>query len=178
MIKLTTIKSNPDNPRLIKDEKFHKLCESLKSFGEKMMPLRPIVIDENNIILGGNMRFKALKEIGYKEVPDDWIKRADDLTDDQKREFIIKDNVGFGEWDWDLLGNDYDFEQLEEWGLDTIKHDWEDLDYIDEEVENKNFEEDNKIVVVLGEKHISNKRQVKDDLASWLEENYKGSEIK
>lgn len=127
MIKLTTIKSNPDNPRLIKDEKFYKLCESLKSFGEKMMPLRPIVIDENNIILGGNMRFKALKEIGYKEVPDDWIKRADDLSNDQKREFIIKDNVGFGEWDFDILSNEWDVDQLEQWGMDIDNIEMDDI---------------------------------------------------
>lgn len=173
-VSINDIKINPDNPRIIKDYKFSKLVKSIREF-PKMLELRPIVVNNKNVILGGNMRYKASIEAGLKEV---YIVEAKDLSDEQQKEFVIKDNVGFGEWDWDLLGNDYDFEQLEEWGLDTIKHDWEDLDYIDEEVENKNFEEDNKIVVVLGEKHISNKRQVKDDLASWLEENYKGSEIK
>lgn len=117
-IKLSSIKPNPENPRLIKDDKFYKLLESLKTFGEKMMPLRPIVIDENNIILGGNMRFKALKELGYKEVPADWIKQAKDLTEEQKKEFIIKDNVGFGNWDFDVLANEWDSDLLEGWGLD------------------------------------------------------------
>lgn len=173
-VSINDIKTNPDNPRIIKDYKFSKLVNSIREF-PKMLELRPIVVNNKNVILGGNMRYKASVEAGLKEV---YIVQADDLTEEQQKEFIIKDNVGFGEWDWDLLGNQFDFEQLEQWGLDTIKHDWEDLDYIDEEVENKNFEEDNKIVVVLGEKHISNKRQVKDDLASWLEENYKGSEIK
>ena len=122
-IKLSSIKPNPDNPRLIKDDKFYKLLESIKTFGEKMMPLRPIVIDENNIILGGNMRFKALKELGYKEVPSGWIKQAKDLTEEQKKEFIIKDNVGFGNWDFDVLANDWDSDLLEGWGLDMP--DWE-----------------------------------------------------
>lgn len=117
-IKLSSIKPNPENPRLIKDDKFYKLLESIKTFGEKMMPLRPIVIDENKIILGGNMRFKALKELGYKEVPDDWIKAAKDLTEEQKKEFIIKDNVGFGSWDFDVLANEWDSDLLEGWGLD------------------------------------------------------------
>jgi len=117
-IKLSSIKPNPNNPRLIKDDKFYKLLESIKTFGEKMMPLRPIVIDENKIILGGNMRFKALKELGYKEVPADWIKAAKDLTEEQKKEFIIKDNVGFGSWDFDVLANEWDSDLLEGWGLD------------------------------------------------------------
>lgn len=121
MIKLSTIKPNPDNPRLIKDEKFYKLCNSLETFGEKMMPLRPIVVDEDNIILGGNMRFKALKELGYSKVPENWIKRADELTEAEKREFIIKDNVGFGNWDWSLLSNQWDSEQISQWGLEMEK---------------------------------------------------------
>ena len=119
MISLSKIKSNPNNPRLIKDDKFYKLVESLKTFGEKMMPLRPIVIDESGIILGGNMRFKALKELKYTKVPKDWIKQVNDLTEQQKQEFIIKDNVGFGAWDWDLLANEWDVELLEDWGLDV-----------------------------------------------------------
>lgn len=150
MIKLSTIKPNPDNPRLIKDEKFYKLVNSLETFGEKMMPLRPIVIDENNIILGGNMRFKALKEIGYKEVPDDWIKRADDLTDDQKREFIIKDNVGFGEWDFDVLSNEWNTDELVEWGLDYVEE-WKSTDELEAEEDNFEPPEEIKIDVVLGD---------------------------
>jgi len=120
MIKLSKIKPNEKNPRFVKDEKFEKLCKSIESFAEKMMPLRPIVIDENNIILGGNMRFKALKHLGYKEIPSDWIKQANDLTEEEKNEFIIKDNVGFGDWDWEVLANEWNSEELEEWGLDII----------------------------------------------------------
>lgn len=139
-IKLSSIKPNPDNPRLIKDDKFYKLVESIKTFGEKMMPLRPIVIDENKIILGGNMRFKALKELGYKEVPASWVKSANDLSAAQKKEFIIKDNVGFGSWDFDSLANDWDGVLLEEWGLDIPNWEVEDLDYSvleDEDIDNE-----------------------------------------
>lgn len=118
MIKLSKVKPNPNNPRLIKDEKFKKLCASIQAFGDKMMPLRPIVVDENFVILGGNMRYRALKELGYKEVPDEWIKQASELTDEEKKEFIVKDNVGFGEWDWDMLANEWDSDSLSEWGLD------------------------------------------------------------
>ena len=114
-VKLSEIKPNPKNPRLIKDEKFKKLVKSIKDFPQ-MLELRPIVIDENNIILGGNMRYKALKEAGYKEVS---IVRANELTEEQKDEFIVKDNVGFGEWDWDSLANEWDVEKLDDWGLDV-----------------------------------------------------------
>jgi len=117
-MKITEIKGNPKNPRLIKDDKFKKLCNSIQNF-PKMMELRPIVIDENNMVLGGNQRWKALKEIGYKELPDEWVKKASDLTEEQKQEFIIKDNVGFGEWEWEQLANDWDSELLDEWGLDV-----------------------------------------------------------
>ena len=129
MIKLSTIKPNENNPRFVKDEKFEKLCKSIESFAEKMMPLRPIVIDENNIILGGNMRFKALKHLGYKEIPSDWIKQANDLTEEEKNEFIIKDNVGFGDWDWEVLANEWNSEELEEWGLDIPNEGLEDATY-------------------------------------------------
>jgi len=116
-MKISQLKSNPNNPRLIKDDKFKKLCDSIQAF-PKMMELRPIIIDEGNIILGGNMRFNALKHLGYKELPAEWVKQANELTEEQKQEFIVKDNVGFGEWDWDILANEWDTEKLEEWGLD------------------------------------------------------------
>jgi hypothetical protein len=116
-MKINEIKINPNNPRLIKDGKFKKLVKSIESF-PKMMELRPIIIDENNIILGGNMRYTALKQLGYKEIPDNWIKQADKLTDEEKKEFIVKDNVGFGDWDYDLLANQWDEIKLEEWGMD------------------------------------------------------------
>jgi DNA modification methylase len=109
-----TIIPNPSNPRIIKDDKFKKLVKSIKEFPE-MLELRPIVVDGNMVVLGGNMRLKACIAAGLKEVP---IIVADQLTDSQKGEFIIKDNVGFGEWDWDLLANEWDVETLEDWGLE------------------------------------------------------------
>lgn len=111
------IKTNPDNPRVIKDDKFKKLVKSIKEFPQ-MMELRPIIVDEKNIIQGGNMRYKALVELGYKEIPDNWVKQGKELTEEQWKEFVIKDNVGFGEWDYDLLANDWDSEKLAEWGMD------------------------------------------------------------
>jgi ParB-like chromosome segregation protein Spo0J len=113
-IKISEIKLNPNNPRLIKDDKFKKLVQSIKDFPE-MLDIRPIVVNSDMIILGGNMRFKACKEAGLKEVP---IIVADSLTEEQQREFLIKDNTSGGEWDFEMLANEWDNEQLEEWGLD------------------------------------------------------------
>jgi DNA modification methylase len=113
-VKISEVKTNPKNPRLIKDDKFKKLVKSIQEFPQ-MLELRPIVVDENNIVLGGNMRLKACKEAGLKEV---YIVKAEGLTELQKDEFIVKDNVGFGEWDWDMLANEWDTEKLDEWGLD------------------------------------------------------------
>jgi len=112
--KLSEVKLNPNNPRLIKDDNFKKLVQSIKDFPE-MLDIRPIVVNADMVILGGNMRFKACKEAGLKEVP---IIIADNLTEEQQREFLIKDNVSGGEWDWSLL-SDWDSEQLEEWGLEV-----------------------------------------------------------
>ncbi len=111
---ITQIKPNPENPRIIKDHKFKQLVESIKSFPQ-MLELRPIVIDENNVVLGGNMRLKACIEAGLTDVP---VVQAKDLTDLQKKEFIVKDNVGYGEWDWEDLANNWDEQLLTEWGLD------------------------------------------------------------
>ena len=113
-VNINEVKTNPKNPRLIKDDKFRKLVKSIQEFPQ-MLELRPIVVDENNIVLGGNMRLKACKEVGLKEV---FIVRAEGLTELQKDEFIVKDNVGFGEWDWDILANEWDAELLNDWGLD------------------------------------------------------------
>jgi hypothetical protein len=114
-IKISEIKLNPNNPRLIKDDKFEKLVKSIKDFPE-MLDIRPIVVNSDMVILGGNMRFKACKEAGLKEVP---IIVADNLTEEQQREFLIKDNVSGGEWDFEMLANEWDVEQLEDWGLDV-----------------------------------------------------------
>ena len=109
-----TIIPNPTNPRIIKDDKFKKLVKSIQEFPQ-MLELRPIVVDGNMVVLGGNMRLKACIAAGLKEVP---IIIADQLTDSQKDEFIIKDNVGFGEWDWDLLANEWEPDALINWGLE------------------------------------------------------------
>jgi hypothetical protein len=112
--KLSEIKPNPNNPRVIKDHKFAQLVKSIQDFPE-MLQIRPIVVNAEMVVLGGNMRLKACKEAGLKEVP---VIFADSLTEEQQKEFIIKDNVGFGEWDWDQLANEWDAEELSEWGLD------------------------------------------------------------
>jgi ParB-like chromosome segregation protein Spo0J len=132
-VKISEVKANPNNPRIIKDDKFRKLVESIKSFPE-MLKLRPIVVNDDMIVLGGNMRLKACKEAGLKMVP---IIKAEDLTEDQQREFIIKDNVGFGDWDWEELANNWEAEKLDEWGLE-IPHFAEASD--DEEGEPKKAE--------------------------------------
>jgi DNA modification methylase len=113
-VKISEVKSNPNNPRQIKDDKFAKLVQSIKDFPE-MLDIRPIVVNADMVVLGGNMRFKACKEAGLKEVP---IIVAENLTDEQQKEFIIKDNVSGGEWDWDMLANEWEVEQLDAWGLD------------------------------------------------------------
>jgi DNA modification methylase len=113
-IKVSEIRPNPNNPRVIKDDKFKKLVQSITDFPQ-MLELRPIVVNDDMIALGGNMRLKALEHLGIKET---YIIKAKDLTDKQEQEFIIKDNVGYGEWDWDQLANEWDVEDLDEWGLD------------------------------------------------------------
>ena len=119
-VKISKVKGNPNNPRIIKNDKFKKLVKSIQEFPE-MLKLRPIVVDEDMMVLGGNMRLKASKDAGLKEV---WIEVAEGLTEEQKKEFIVKDNVGFGEWEWDMLANEWEVEDLENWGLNvpTIKN--------------------------------------------------------
>tara|TARA_R110002050_G_scaffold114080_1_gene229345 strand:- start:1820 stop:2398 length:579 start_codon:yes stop_codon:yes gene_type:complete len=112
-LSINKIKPNAVNPRYIKDHKFKKLVKSIKNFPE-MLEKRPIIVDENLIVLGGNMRLKASIEAGLKEV---WIDIAEGWSEDQKKEFIIKDNVGFGEWDWDLLANEWNKFEIQDWGL-------------------------------------------------------------
>lgn len=144
-IKLSKIKKNPNNPRLIKDNKFHKLVKSIKEFPE-MLDIRPIVVNKDMIVLGGNMRLKACQEAGLKEVP---VIQADTLTAEQQREFIVKDNLGFGEWDWDMIANEWDAEQLDDWGLDLPV----DFNVVEAEAEEDDYvEPDNlKVDVVLGD---------------------------
>jgi len=131
LIKIYKIKGNPKNPRIIKDDKFHKLVKSIKEF-PKMLELRPIVVNSEMVVLGGNMRLKACKEAGLKDVP---TIKAIDLTEEQQNQFIIKDNVGFGEWDWDVLSSNWDADELQDWGLDyfDVDIDEENINDIDDE---------------------------------------------
>jgi hypothetical protein len=116
-IKLSDLKPNTNNPRFIRDEKFKKLVKSIQEFPQ-MLELRPIIVDADYTILGGNMRYMACKDLRITEVP---VIVADELTEEQALEFIIKDNVGFGEWEWDILANEWDAVQLVDWGLDVWK---------------------------------------------------------
>jgi ParB-like chromosome segregation protein Spo0J len=116
LINIQEVRPNENNPRFIKDYKFKKLVKSIKEFPE-MLKLRPIVVNKDMVVLGGNMRLKACKEAGLKEV---YILVADELTPEQEREFIVKDNVGFGEWDWDVLANDWNGQQVDDWGLTVV----------------------------------------------------------
>ena len=118
---INEIKPNPNNPRIIKDVKFKQLVKSIQDFPQ-MLELRPIVIDENNMVLGGNMRLKACIEAGITDVP---VIHANNLSEEKKKEFIVKDNVGYGEWDWDDLANNWDAQELTDWGLDIPNFDVE-----------------------------------------------------
>ena len=140
-VKISKVVPNENNPRFIKDYKFKKLVKSIQDFPE-MLKLRPIVVNKDMVVLGGNMRLKACKEAGLKEV---YILKADELTEQQQREFIVKDNVGFGEWDWDILANEWNNVQLKEWGMDVWQPE-EEIDYsilddldldLDETIKNK-----------------------------------------
>jgi len=131
IVKIKDIKPNPNNPRIIKDEKFKKLVASIKEFPQ-MLEIRPIVVNKDMIVLGGNMRLKAIKEAGVTEVP---CLIADQLTEDQQRQFIIKDNVGYGEWDWEMLANEWDVEDLEKWGMDLPEFKETELEAVEDDYE-------------------------------------------
>jgi len=114
-VKITEVISNPNNPRLIKDDKFKKLVKSIQEFPD-MLNVRPIVVNKDMVVLGGNMRLKAIKEAGIKEINIEIV----DWSEDKQKEFIIKDNASFGEWDWSDLANNWDSEELTDWGVDII----------------------------------------------------------
>ena len=147
-VNINILNQNANNPRLIKDEKFKKLVKSIIEFPE-MLRIRPIVVDENNVVLGGNMRMRACKEAGLKEV---WIEKIENFTEEQKKEFIVKDNVGFGNWDWDILANEWDNLKLGEWGMDVWQPQ-EDISLEDFFTEDKSEdkEEKNKIILEYSE---------------------------
>jgi hypothetical protein len=138
-MKLKDIKPNPNNPRVLRDDKFQKLKQSITEF-PKMLSLRPMVIDENNVVLGGNMRLRALQELGFTDVEEAWVKRSSDLTEDEKKRFIIADNVAFGEWDWDTLANDWEVVDLEAWGLEIPQ--FNNSNYFDVDEKNENQSND------------------------------------
>ena len=123
LLNIKEVRENPENPRFIIDSKFKKLVESIKSFPE-MLEKRPIVVDENMVVLGGNMRLKACKAAGIFEI---WVDIAKDWTEEQKKEFIVKDNIGFGQWDWDILANEWNTEELQSWGLEFMPFEEEDV---------------------------------------------------
>ena len=154
-VKISKVVPNENNPRFIKEHKFKKLVKSIQEFPE-MLKLRPIVVNSDMVVLGGNMRLKACKEAGLKEV---YILKADELTEQQQREFIVKDNVGFGEWDWDILANEWDNTQLKEWGMDVWQPE-EEVDYsaledldLDETIEDKEAGVKRAIMIEFDPKH-------------------------
>lgn len=143
VVEIELVKANKDNPRFIKDENFEKLVESIRAFPE-MLNIRPIVVNEDMVTLGGNMRLKACKAAGLKVVP---IIRVNNLSEDQQREFIIKDNIGYGQWDWDILANEWDSDKLVEWGLDV----WVEASEEDVEGEGKGEGAVKKVFLEMGE---------------------------
>lgn len=130
-VKISEVKLNPNNPRIVKDDKFEKLVKSIQDFPE-MLRIRPIVVNNDMITLGGNMRLKAAKKAGLKKIP---IIKADNLSDEQQREFIIKDNIGYGEWEYNMLQSDWNVEQLTEWGLDFKFQDEKEIEDISDEIQ-------------------------------------------
>lgn len=143
-VSIKDIKPNPNNPRLVKDDKFKKLVQSIKDFPQ-MLEIRPIVVNKDMIVLGGNMRLKACKEARLTEIP---IIKAEDLTEEQQREFIIKDNVGYGEWDWELIANEWDTQKLNEWGLDIPDFKAEEIEAVEDDYE---IPDELKTDIVLGD---------------------------
>lgn len=155
---ITEIKLNNKNPRYIKDDKFELLKKSISEF-PKMMELRPIIIDDNNIILAGNMRFRALKELKFKDIPKNWIKKASELTEDEKKRFIITDNNSFGSWDMDILANEWDLKELKQWGTDLP-------DFNNDEIENIEIDLSEKINNQLRIEIICENEQIQQNLYS------------
>lgn len=145
-VDIRQVRSNPDNPRFIKGDKFEKLVKSIREFPQ-MLELRPIVVNKDMVVLGGNMRLKACEEAGIEQVP---IIFADNLTEEQQKEFIIKDNSSFGEWDWDLLANEWETQDLIDWGLD-IPDDWAADEVLEAEEDNFEAGDDIQTDIVLGD---------------------------
>jgi ParB-like chromosome segregation protein Spo0J len=158
-VSISEVKTNPSNPRVIKDDKFRRLVQSIISFPQ-MLEIRPIVVNNDMIVLGGNMRLRACQEAGLKEVS---IIKADDLTIEQQREFIIKDNVGFGEWDWEILANEWNADELNEWGIDLPK--------FESEEETKEHQEDSQLSWFLNIR-CDNEQQTNELYEKFISEGY------
>ena len=164
-VKLYKIKGNPNNPRIIKNDKFKKLVKSIQEFPQ-MLEKRPIIVDEDMMVLGGNMRLKASKDAGLKEV---WIDIAEGWTKEQKDEFVVKDNVNFGEWEWDMLANEWDSNKLTEWGLDVWQNPDDKIDEAKdgEEIELPQalqIEPPKEYIMILCEPNSEEWEQLKSDL--------------
>jgi len=165
-VKVEKIKSNPNNPRVIKGNKFKKLVQSIKDFPE-MLKLRPIVVNKEMIVLGGNMRLKACIDAGLKEV---WIAKAWELTPEQEQEFIVKDNSSFGEWDWDVLANEWETNDLKDWGIDVWQPE-EEIDYgvldeidLEEEIQTMYDQTKKSIILEYPAKDFEPIKKLYDDL--------------
>jgi DNA modification methylase len=143
-VPIGTIKNNPNNPRVIKDDKFKKLVQSIKDLPE-MAEVRPVVVNTDMVVLGGNMRLKAMREAGWKDVPIHVV----DWDEDKQRQFIIKDNVSGGEWDWEMLANEWDTEELQEWGLDLP--DFDNAKELEAEEDDYEMPDELKTDIVLGD---------------------------
>ena len=144
VVPISQVVPNSQNPRIVNKAKFEKLKKSIQDFPE-MLNLRPLILNKDNVILGGNMRYKAIVELGYSEVP---IIRAEDLTERQAQEFIIKDNLSFGDWDWDILANEWDSVELGEWGLDVWQN--EDDILINEDTPTEDSKEEKVVCALCG----------------------------
>jgi len=174
IVNISDIKLNPSNPRVIKDDKFKKLVDSILALPE-MLNLRPIVVNDEMVVLGGNMRLKACVEAGLKKVP---IIKATNLSEEQQREFIIKDNIGYGEWDWQMLTAEWEDVKLEDWGLEVPNsQDWTQLDYI-EEADKPNFRKDNVITIIVPDEFVKEMSEIEELIKSTLGVNYSGCEVK
>ena len=185
IIKISKIKSNtgqidglPKNPRIFKDDKYHKLVNSIKEDPE-MLNLRELLVfplGKEFIVIAGNMRLKACKELGFEELNCKVLDADTPVT--KLKAYTIKDNVSFGEHDWDKLAEEWDTQQLQEWGLDVLKHDWNQLEYIEEDIEAPNPEKDILITIHVAKKWKENVKNIQEDLKQFLNEKYSGCEIK
>jgi len=159
------IRINPNNPRYIKDDRYQKLKKNIQEF-PKMMKLRPIIIDDNGMILGGNMRYLAIIELGYKEIPEGWVVKANELSEEEKEKFKILDNVPFGDWDYDILANEWDLDLLKDLGVEVegISEGMpkaEDYSEMDEQADTLNGYEEQDIKITVPAMH-------KEKVLEWL----------